>query len=94
MQAEHVQSGLQVSVILIPKKFVFQTMKKEDSLQRTLQVLGSQMHSNVLPVYDMVYDSENFYVIAAKIKGGTLKQLIEQRKMTYFSEKQVKYVAY
>lgn len=73
---------------------MFDSIEKEERVQCMLDIVSSQMHQNILPIYELLYDSENFYIMAAKIKGGTLQQLIEARKMAYFSEKQVKFVAF
>lgn len=57
-----------------------------------MQILASLDHPNILKLYEVLHDNENFYIITEYLFGGTLKDEIskgpieEDRAATYMKQ--------
>lgn len=71
-EGRHVQSRLKVQITIISKRHVFESLFNEDRLRNMLQISNSMIHLGILPTYDQMHDSKNFYIINAEAKLNNL----------------------
>lgn len=61
---------------LLPQKTVANLLDSE------LNILMRANHPNIVRMFDITQDSENFYIVQEMMKGGDLRELVEQAPMT------------
>lgn len=93
----HLQSGLNVQITVISKAHVYQSLKNEEKIKTVLNIMRDKMHDmindSILATYDHLHDDQNFYIINAQAKGGTLAKYLEGKKHQRLPEAQVKSIA-
>ena len=76
-KGQHLQSRLDVSVTIINKHVIFNSLHNEDRLKNMMDIMQNQVHANILASYEFLHDRKNFYIITADAKGHNLGCLLK-----------------
>ena len=56
------------------------SLDKEDEMENELSALCKLSHPNIIPIYQVLYTDQRYYIVSENMKDGDLKDLIDERK--------------
>ncbi|KAJ6240256.1 map/microtubule affinity-regulating kinase [Anaeramoeba flamelloides] len=78
--AKHIPTNEIVAMKIINKQKQFLTEKTKTHLFREMEILRQLNHPNLIEVYEIFEDAENWYIIMEYIEGGELLDFLSQKK--------------
>lgn len=69
-----------VAIKVLPRQYALEHQFVE-RFRREAKVLAKLQHPHILPIYDYGIEGEYFYLVMPYIDGGTLEQLMAQRRL-------------
>ena len=76
--AKHAQTGTETAIKIVKKEKIQEREIHVELMQNELLVLETVTHPNIMRVFELMEDSENFYIVTEFISGGNLLDKLKE----------------
>lgn len=80
VQAKHKKLELPCAIKIISKEKMSQSQMRKERMINELRILEKIVHGNIARIYELMHDSENFYIVSELIKSGDMAKLMSKRQ--------------
>ena len=87
---QHKKTGMRCAIKIIKKESVEMPVVYQQLIKNELMIREVGQHPNIIRIYELMEDTENFYIVMELVEGGNLFEKI--LKMKTFPERQAAHV--